>query len=88
MTLAQRIISGNEATPRTVEQVLRGRGKAQLFSGKLHLATADFDAALECNPEGAPAAYGNGLARKLVGDADGEENDYRRARDLGYDDST
>ncbi len=66
----------------------RSRGNAHLFNGELELAIADFDAALECNPESAPAAHGRGLARELMGDADGAEYDYRRARDLGYDDST
>ena len=72
----------------TDEAAYRGRGNAHLFSGELELAIADFAAALECNPASAPAFYGRGLTRELMGDAEGSADDYRRARELGYRDST
>ena len=65
----------------------RGRGNAYLFSGKLDLAIADFNAAVECNPESALANYGRGVVREVMGDAEGAERDYRRAKELRYDDA-
>ena len=64
----------------------RGRGNARLFGGELDLALADFDAAAKCNPESDLAIYGRGLVREVMGDIEGAERDYRRARELGYDD--
>ena len=69
------------------EVAYRGRGNARLFSGELDLAMADFNAAIECNPGSAVAIYGRGVVREVMGDPEGAENDYRRARELGYDDS-
>ena len=66
----------------------RGRGNARLFSGELDLALADFDAAVKCNPESDLANYGRGVVREVMGDLEGAENDYRRARELGYDDAS
>ena len=48
---------------------------------------ADFNAAVECNPESALANYGRGVVREVMGDAEGAEHDYRRAEELGYDDA-
>ena len=71
----------------TDDVAYRGRGNARLFSGELDLALADFDAAVKCNPESDLANYGRGVVREVMGDLEGAENDYRRARELGYDDS-
>ena len=71
----------------TDEVAYRGRGSAYLFSGKPDLAIVDFNAAVECNPESAVAIHGRGVAREVMGDAEGAESDYRRARELGYEDS-
>ena len=65
----------------------RGRGNARLFSGELDLALAEFDAAVECNPESDLAYYGRGVVHEVMGNLEGAEQDYRRARELGYDDS-
>ena len=65
----------------------RGRGNARLFSRELDLALADFNAAVECNPESDLANYGRGVVREVMGDLEEAEEDYRRARELGYDDS-
>ena len=69
------------------EVAYRGRGNAYLFSGNLDLAIADFNAAVECDPESALANYGRGVVREVMGDTEGAKKDYRRARELGYDDS-
>ena len=69
------------------EIAYRGRGNARLFSGELDLAMADFNAAIECNPASAVAIYGHGVVLEVMGDPEGAENDYRRARELGYDES-
>ena len=71
----------------TDDVAYRGRGNARLFSGELDLALADFDAAVKCNPESDLANYGRGVVREVMGDLEGAENDYRRGRELGYDDS-
>ena len=64
-----------------------GRGDAYLFSGNFELAIANYNAAVECDPSSGPAYHNRGLARELMGDPDGASEDYRRARELGYDDS-
>ena len=64
-----------------------GRGNAHLFLGRLDLAIADFSAAIERNPESARAFHGRGVTREVMGDSEGAENDYGRARKLGYDES-
>ena len=69
------------------EVAYRGRGNAYLFSGNLDLALADFNAAVECDPESALSNHGRGVVREVMGDTEGAEEDYRRARELGYDDS-
>ena len=61
------------------------RGNAHLFSGNLELALADFDAAVEIDPTSGRFTYGRGLVRELMGAADGAEEDYQRAQELGYD---
>ena len=72
----------------TDDVAYRGRGNARLFSGELDLALADFDAAVKCNPESDLANYGRGVVREVMGDLEGAENDYRRGRELGYDDAS
>lgn len=69
------------------EVAYRGRGNAHLYGGELEVAVADFNSALGCDPYSAAAWYGRALARELMGDAEGSADDYRRARELGYDDS-
>ena len=64
-----------------------GRGNGHLFNGNLDLAIADFNAAVESNPDSALANYGRGVVREVMGDTKGAEKDYRRAQELGYDDS-
>ena len=60
------------------------RGNAHLFSGVLELALSDFDAAVELDPTSGRFIHGRGLVRELMGDAEGAEQDYQRARALGY----
>ena len=60
------------------------RGNAHLFSGVLELALRDFNAAVEFDSASGRFIHGRGLVRELMGDAEGAEEDYRRARDLGY----
>ena len=60
------------------------RGNAHLFSGEL--ALADFKTAVEFDPTSGRSTYGRGLVRQLMGDDDGAEQDFQRARELGYDD--
>ena len=60
------------------------RANAHLFSGELKLALSDFDAAIEVDPAGGRYIHGRGLVHELMGDAEAAEEDYRRARDLGY----
>ena len=62
------------------------RGNAHLFSGELELALADFNTAVEFDPTSGRSTYGRGLVRQLLGDDDGAEQDFQRARELGYDD--
>ena len=66
----------------------RQRGKARLFSGEFDLAIADFNAAIDRDPHSAEAYHGRGLAREFTGDIDGAGDDYRRAKELGYDESS
>ena len=63
-------------------------GQASLFSGNFGLAIQSYDSAIGCNPDSGRAHYGRALAKELSGDPEGAEIDYRRARELGYDDST
>ena len=65
----------------------REKGKAHLFREEFDLAMAAFTLAVECDPASGSALYGRGLAREMMGDALGADDDYRRARELGYDDS-
>ena len=62
------------------------RGNGHLFSGKLELSLADFNTAVEFDPTSGRSTYGRGLVRQLLGDDDGAEKDFHRARELGYDD--
>ena len=66
----------------------RQRAESRLFSGEFDLAIADFNTAIERNPESGRAYHGRGLARDFTGDLDGSGDDRRRAKDLGYDDSS
>ena len=62
-------------------------GNARLLSGNFEQATRDFDLAIECNSDSGRAYYARALAKELKGDAEGSDLDYRRARDLGFDES-
>ena len=63
------------------------RGNGHLFKGHFELALADFEAAVQADPTSADAIYACGLARQLLGDGDGAEKDFQRARELGYEDN-
>ena len=65
----------------------REKGKAHLFREEFDLAMAAFTLAVECDPTSGSAFYGRGLSREMMGDALGADDDYRRGRELGYDDS-
>ena len=65
----------------------REKGKAHLFREEFDLAIAAFTLAVDCDPRSGIAFYGRGLAREMIGDALGANDDYRRARELGFDDS-
>lgn len=60
------------------------RGNAHLIGGALELALKDFNAAVKHDPASGRFVYGRGLVRELLGDAEGADEDYRRAGDLGY----
>ena len=61
-------------------------GNARLFSGNFDLAIQSFNSAIECNSSSGRAYYARALAKELLGDSQGSEPDYSRARELGYDD--
>ena len=63
------------------------RANAHLLSGNLEPALADFSAAIEIDPGSGEFIYGRGLVRQLLGDAGGAAEDYRTARNLGYDEN-
>ena len=63
-------------------------GNARLLSGNFEQAIGDFDAAIECNSDSGRAYYARALAKELKGDSEGSDLDYRRARDLGFDESS
>ena len=62
------------------------RGNTHLLNGKPEPAPADFNAAAELDPTRGRSTYGRGLARLLLSDGDGEERDFQRARELGFED--
>ena len=63
-------------------------GNARFFSGDFEQAINNFDSAIECNSDSGRAYYSRALAKELKGDAEGSDLDYRRARDLGFDESS
>ena len=63
-------------------------GNARLFSGNFEQAIGDFDSAIECNSGSGQAYYARALAKELLGDSEGSDMDYGRARDLGFDESS
>ena len=62
-------------------------GNARLLSGNFDQAIGDFDLAIECDSGSGRAYYARALAKELMGDSEGSDLDYRRARDLGFDES-
>ena len=60
------------------------RGNANAQKGLLDEAIADYDAALRINPDFALAYYNRGLVRREMGDSQGGEEDFRKAREFGY----
>ena len=63
-------------------------GNARLLSGNFEQAIGDFGSAIECNADSGRAYYARALAKELKGDSNGSDMDYRRARDLGFDESS
>ena len=63
-------------------------GNARLLSGNFDQAIGDFGSAIECNSDSGRAYYARALAKELKRDSDGSDLDYRRARDLGFDESS
>ena len=63
-------------------------GNARLFSGDFEQAIGDFDSAIECNSDSGRAYYARALTKELKGDSEGSDMDYRRARNLGVDESS
>ncbi len=63
-------------------------GSARLLSGDFEQAIGDFDSAIECNSGSGRAYHARALAKELMGDSEGSDLDYGRARDLGYDESS
>ena len=63
-------------------------GNARLFSCNFEQAIGDFDSAIECDSGSGRTYYARALAKELMGDAEGSDLDYRRARDLGFDGSS
>ena len=58
------------------------------MSGNFEQAIGDFDSAVECDSDSGRAYYARALTKELMGDAEGSDLDYRRARDLGFDESS
>ena len=50
------------------------------------LALPDFNTAVKLDPADGRSTYGRGLARMLLGDDDGAEEDFQAALELGYND--
>ena len=63
-------------------------GNARLLTGNFEQAIGDFDSAIECNSDSGRTYYARALAKELKGDSEGSDLDYRRARDLGFDESS
>ena len=63
-------------------------GNDRLLSGDFEQAIGDFDSAIECNSGSGRAYYALALAKELRGDSKGSDLDYRRARDMGFHESS
>ena len=63
-------------------------GNARLFSGEFEQAIGYFNSAIESNSDSGRAYYSRALAKELKGDSEGSDLDYRRAWDLGFDESS
>ena len=61
------------------------RGVAKLKLGDYRGAIADFDRAIELNPDAAAACYGRGGAKSKLGDYEGAIADYSRAIEIKPD---
>ena len=63
-------------------------GNARLFSGEFEQAIGYFNSAIESNSDSGRAYYSRALAKELKGDSEGSDLDYRRAWDMGFDESS
>ena len=70
------------------EATYRNRGVAHFSLGEVKLALSDLNAAVECDPKSPLANYVRGKIREALGDTEGAREDYLRAEELGYGDST
>jgi tetratricopeptide (TPR) repeat protein len=62
-----------------------GRAVAYIALEEFDRAIADYDAYLRINPDDAIHYAGRGVVKQLAGDAQGAEQDFRKARELGYE---
>ena len=66
--------------------VYRFRGFCYAAMWELALANADFNSAVETDPTSAEAYQVRGVTREMMGDPEGATEDFRRAKELGYED--
>ena len=63
-------------------------GNARLLSADFEQAIGHFDSAIGCDSGSGRVYYARALAKGLMGDLESSDLDHRRARDLGFDDSS
>ena len=66
--------------------VYRFRGYCYAAMGELALANAEFNSAVETDSTSAEAHQVRGVTREMMGDAEGAAEDFRLAKELGYED--
>ena len=66
--------------------VYRFRGYCYAAMGELALANAEFNSAIETDSTSAEAHQVRGVTREMMGDAEGAAEDFRLAKELGYED--
>jgi Flp pilus assembly protein TadD len=64
---------------------LANRGLAYLKLEKLDLALADYDTAVQANPNNSSSLYGRGMAKWLKGDKAGADADIAAAKQISHD---